>query len=125
MIGPRKNGRPEHPCNHQGNLSAAYPLEQVKSWLLVQQIGIMLKTIEIYDPEIDIWYYSKDLPSNPSNSSGRLSVWNDNPIFIDRENIWKFEDGKWTLLESKPTNELSSYNLGFTIIVPDDFIPDC
>ena len=84
-----------------------------------------LTSIEIYDPEIDIWYYSKDLPSNPSNSSGRLSVWNDNPIFIDRENIWKFEDGKWTLLESKPTNELSSYNLGFTIVVPDDFIPDC
>ena len=26
-----------------------------------------LTSIEIYDPEIDIWYYSKDLPSNPSN----------------------------------------------------------
>ena len=80
--------------------------------------GNNLNTTEIYDPEIDSWYYSQNVPSY-----GKLSVWNDNPLLIDRENIWKFEDGKWTLLESKPTDNLSTKKIAFTL--PDDFIPDC
>ena len=86
--------------------------------------GNGLLTTEIYDPEIDSWYYSQDAPSNIWHKiNGELSVWNDNPLLIDSENIWKFEDGKWTLLESKPTANLQKTKFAFTL--PDDFIPDC
>ena len=80
-------------------------------------------TTEIYDPEIDSWYYSKDLPSE--RVSGNLVNWNGYPLFISSYNgydIWKFENGDWTLLKSTPDNYISN---DFATLLPDDFIPDC
>ena len=84
-----------------------------------------ITTTEIYDPEINSWYVSKDLPHtgyNDYNQFGRLINWNGSPLWIDRGNISKFVDGEWILLESTPT---ILDNQKFAITLPDDFIPDC
>ena len=97
-------------------LRLSFPLKSLVSGG-IDFYGNNLNTTEIYDPEIDSWYYSQDVPSN-----GKLSVWNEDPLMIDREKIWKFENGKWTLMESKPTGYFYQ-NFAFTL--PDDFITDC
>ena len=79
--------------------------------------GQSLTTTEIYDPEINSWYYSKDVPSN-SDYGGKLVNWNGSPLLINRENMWKFEDGEWTLLKSTPS---LLYRQKFAITLPDDF----
>ena len=81
-------------------------------------------TTEIYDPEIDSWYYSKDLPTKVD---GNLINWNGYPLFVAPHNVWKFENGDWTLLNSTPNSKAYS-NFGksnFATLLPDDFIPDC
>ena len=66
--------------------------------------GNNLNTTDIYDP-----------------SNGKLSVWNDDPLMIDRENIWKFENGlSWNRnLQTTPTKKK------FVFTLPEDFILDC
>jgi hypothetical protein len=84
----------------------------------------LIKT-EIYDPEIDAWYYSKDLPHSDYNyydSNGTLTNWNGSPLWIARGTISKFVNGEWILLESTPSND---NGINFAITLPDDFIPDC
>ena len=108
---PMQSGRKYHSCTTFGEGKVIVSGG-------VDFYGNSIYTTEIYDPEIDSWYYSQDVPSN-----GKLSVWNDDPLMIDRENIWKFENGKWTLLESKPTDY--SYEKKFAFTLPDDFMPYC
>ena len=112
---PMQSGRVYHSCTSFGE-------GKVMVSGGIDFYGNSFNTTEIYDPEIDSWYYSQDMPTN-----GKLSVWNDNPLLIDRENIWKFEDGKWNLLESKPTDYSYHgwYQQKFAFTLPDDFIPDC
>ena len=87
-------------------------------------------TAEIYDPEIDLWYYIKDVPYNwLFDQHGYFINWNGSPLLINDftngfdENMWKFEDGEWTLLEYSRPTRLDKTN--FAITLPDNFIPDC
>ena len=66
--------------------------------------GEKVASVEIYDSAIDSWYFSEDLPENPDSGY----------------NIWKFEEGAWSQLDSSLT--VLYYYEDF---LPDDFIPDC
>ena len=82
-------------------------------------------TTEIYDPEIDSWYYSKDLPSGCLHGKyGNIVNWNGYPLVISGYNICKFENGDWTLLKSTPDKSVYP-NPNFETLLPDDFMPDC
>ena len=118
---PMQTTRTYHSCTPFGS-----GLIMVAGGMDYTSAGQNLITTEVYDPEINSWYYSKDLPSNDYNDQnhedhGKLINWNGSPLWIKWPNLWKFEEGVWTLLESTAT----IYSYKFAIILPDDFISDC
>ena len=80
-------------------------------------------SVEIYDSAIDSWYYSEDLPEELFGNQHDLITWAGNPVWLNMNNIWKFEEGAWSELESSLTG-LYYYD-DFLLMVPDDFIPGC
>ena len=85
--------------------------------------GEKVASVEIYDSAIDSWYFSEDLPENPDSGYDDLITWAGNPVWLHRYNIWKFEEGAWSQLDSSLT--VLYYYEDFLLMVPDDFIPDC
>ena len=86
--------------------------------------GEVVASVEIYDSAIDSWYYSEDLPEEPTDSFYQdLITWAGNPVWLNRYNIWKFEEGAWSELESSLTGQ--HYYEDFLLMVPDDFIAGC
>ena len=85
--------------------------------------GEKVASVEIYDSAIDSWYYSEGLPEEPYSSHHDLITWAGNPVWLNRYNIWKFEEGAWSELDSSVTG--GYYYNDFILMVPDDFIPGC
>ena len=87
--------------------------------------GEEVASVEIFDSAINSWYYSEDLPEEPGTvgSDSDLITWAGNPVWLNRNNIWKFEEGAWSQLDSSPTGNF--YYSDFLLMVPDDFIPGC
>ena len=82
-------------------------------------------SVEIYDSSLESWYYSEDLPEEPFDRfyySG-LITWDGNPVWLNVRNIWKFEEGTWSELDSSVTDVY--HHDDFLLMVPDDFIPGC
>ena len=52
-----------------------------------------------------------------------LITWAGNPVWLNFNNIWKFEEGVWSQLDSSVTGP--DFNGDFLLMVPDDFIPGC
>ena len=85
--------------------------------------GEKVASVEIFDSAIDS-YYSEDLPEDPvSHYHHDLISWARNPVWLNSYNIWKFEEGAWSELESSLTGGF--YCKDLLLIVPDDFIPGC
>ena len=86
--------------------------------------GEEVASVEIYDSAIDSWYYSEDLPEEPWLCCyHELITWAGNPVWLNSYNIWKFEEGAWSRLESGVADYYHSDDL--LLLVPDDFIPAC
>ena len=83
-----------------------------------------VSSVEIYDSSLDSWYFSEDLPEEPAYEYyNDLFTWDGNPVWLNYHNIWKYEEGDWSRLEARVTENY--YRNDFTLMVPDDFIPDC
>ena len=85
--------------------------------------GEEVTSVEIYDSAIDSWYYSEDLPEEPQSGYHELITWAGNPVWLNMNTIWKFEEGAWSELESSLTGGF--YCKDVLLVVPDDFIPGC
>merc|ERR1712215_139916 len=57
---------------------------------------------EVYDPNLGQWYQSVDLPKRPDY----LLSWDGNAVMINFGEIWKLEEGVWTLLDVRTSNTL-------------------
>lgn len=113
---PLQTPRREHDCTSFGN-----------SRMMVaggtSLFGEEVASVEIYDSAIDSWYYTEDLPEKPSTYYDELITWAGNPVWLNYLNIWKFEEGVWSQLDSSLTGPY--FNEDFLLMVPDDFIPSC
>ena len=88
------------------------------------------RSVEIYDSTINGggggWYIDEDLEFPDADApTERILLYteNKNPIWINGDDIWKFENHQWIKLNSKIG--VYAYGVADAILVPEDFvIPD-
>lgn len=112
---PLQTPRRYHVCTSLGNgqmmVAGGFSLSEVVS------------SVEIFDSSLDSWYFSEDLPEEADKNDHDLITWNGNPVWLNGENMWKYEKGSWYPLQASVTD---GYHYDdFILMVPDDFIPDC